>query len=208
MKTVLIVDDHPAIRMAVRILLLAEGFHICGEVDNGIAAIRCAKCKIPDIVILDIGIPMLDGIDVINRIKRNNHQSIIVVLSAQDGNHIISRCCQAGADGFISKMDDLRLLIYAIDTCLAGNRYFPESIIYEERKITNINDGDDLLSSLSDREMSVFLALCKGSSNKEIAKNMLLSEKTISTYKYRIMQKLHVDNMVELIELAKRCMII
>ncbi|MBS2781049.1 response regulator transcription factor [Aeromonas salmonicida] len=207
MKTVLIVDDHPAIRMAVRILLLAEGFHICGEVDNGIDALQIVRASMPDIVVLDIGIPKLDGIDVINRIKKSHSQSLIVVLSAQDGNHIMSRCFQAGADGFISKMDDLTLLCSAIRACLVGKRYFPDEIISEGNRISNVN-SDDALLSLSDREMSVFLSLCKGCSNKEIANNMLLSEKTISTYKSRVMRKLQVNNMVELIGFAKRYMVI
>ncbi|WP_242431370.1 response regulator transcription factor [Aeromonas salmonicida] len=188
-------------------LLLAEGFHICGEVDNGIDALQIVKASTPNIVVLDIGIPKLDGIDVINRIKKSNSQSLIVVLSAQDGNHIMSRCFQAGANGFISKMDDLMLLSSAIKACLDGKRYFPDEIISEGDQASNIN-SDDALLSLSDREMRVFLSLCKGCSNKEIANNMLLSEKTISTYKSRVMRKLQVNNMVELIDLAKRYMVI
>lgn len=207
MKTVLIVDDHPAIRMAVKILLQAEGFHICGEVDNGIDALQVVRSSLPDIVILDIGIPKLDGIDVINRIKKSNNHSLIVVLSAQNGSHIMSRCFQAGADGFVSKMENLTLLNSAIKQCLDGQRYFPDGVILEGKNMVDINN-DDALSCLSDREMSVFLCLCKGQSNKEVANNMLLSEKTISTYKIRIMQKLKVSNMVELIELAKRYMVI
>ncbi|CAJ1764856.1 response regulator transcription factor [Aeromonas salmonicida] len=80
MKTVLIVDDHSAIRMAVKILLLAEGFHICGEVDNGIDALQIVKASTPNIVVLDIGIPKLDGIDVINRIKKSNSHSLLSYL--------------------------------------------------------------------------------------------------------------------------------
>ncbi|WP_421324635.1 response regulator [Aeromonas sp. 604176] len=206
MRNILVVDDHPAIRMAVSIMLTHEGYYLCGEVDNGVEAIHTFKKLLPDIVILDIGIPKLDGIEVIKRIKAIKPESSVIILSAQDNQHNMIRCFQAGADGFVSKMDDLTLLKKAIKKCMQGGRHFPREIILDGKYSLPVDDKN-IISELSDREMRVFLELCNGKTNKDIARDMLLSEKTISTYKTRIMQKLQVRNIVELVELAKRHMV-
>ncbi|ENC6656455.1 response regulator transcription factor [Aeromonas hydrophila] len=203
MAKILIVDDHPAIRMAVNILLKQDGHHILAEVDNGVDAISYARKNKPETVVLDIGIPRLDGIEVIKRLKDMDASIQVVILSAQATHHIMVRCLQAGADGFISKLDDLSLLKSALDKIGKGQLYFPRDIIAGARHAHEV-DRTDLLSALSDREMSVLLLICQGHTNKQIAENMLLSEKTVSTYKTRLMQKLNVTNMVDLISLAKR----
>ncbi|AGM41857.1 response regulator transcription factor [Aeromonas hydrophila] len=203
MAKILIVDDHPAIRMAVNILLKQDGHHILAEVDNGVDAISYARKNKPEMVVLDIGIPRLDGIEVIKRLKDMDASIQVVILSAQATHHIMVRCLQAGADGFISKLDDLSLLKNALDKIGKGQLYFPRDIIAGARHAHEV-DRTDLLSALSDREMSVLLLICQGHTNKQIAENMLLSEKTVSTYKTRLMQKLNVTNMVDLISLAKR----
>ena len=203
MASVLIVDDHPTIRMAVSLLLQHDLHTVCGEVDNGIDALKEWKKTSPDVVILDIGIPKLDGLEVIKRIKSSGSPTQIVVLSAQNSHHIMLRCLQAGASGFVSKMDELMLIKNAINACLNGKKYFPSDVISKARYTTNTNNSD-VLNLLSNREMSVLLALCNGLPNKDIASNMLLSEKTVSTYKTRLMQKLNVSNIVELVEFAKR----
>ncbi|MEL1217765.1 response regulator transcription factor [Aeromonas hydrophila] len=203
MAKILIVDDHPAIRMAVNILLKQDGHHILAEVDNGVDAISYARKNKPEMVVLDIGIPRLDGIEVIKRLKDMDASIQVIILSAQATHHIMVRCLQAGADGFISKLDDLSLLKSALDKIGKGQLYFPRDIIAGARHAHEV-DRTDLLSALSDREMSVLLLICQGHTNKQIAENMLLSEKTVSTYKTRLMQKLNVTNMVDLISLAKR----
>jgi len=205
--TFLIVDDHPAIRMAVRIILSNAGHEVCAEADNGVDAVHLSKKLAPDFVVLDIGIPRLDGLEVVERIKNNDINQKVIILSSHDGAHIMTRAFQAGADGFISKMEDLKLLIDVIKSCMNGEKYFTRQVSLDGHYGVELN-RKDVLSVLSNRETSVLMALCKGMSNKEIAKDMLLSEKTISTYKVRIMHKLNVENMVELIEVAKRCMVI
>ncbi|MNZ20481.1 Virulence factors putative positive transcription regulator BvgA [compost metagenome] len=203
MKKVLIVDDHPAIRMAVNMLLKQDGHHVLAEVDNGVDAIQMAKTNRPDVVILDIGIPQLDGIEVIKRLKMLDIGAKILVLSAQSTHHIMVRCLQAGADGFLSKLDDLYLLKDAILKIEKKKPYFPREVIEGARHAHTV-DRDDLLSTLSSRELSVLLQICQGQTNKQIAESMLLSEKTVSTYKTRLMKKLNITNMIDLISLAKR----
>lgn len=203
MKKVLIVDDHPAIRVAVRILLQQEGYIIVGEVDNGVDALSAFKKNKPDIIIIDIGIPNLDGIEVIKRIRKEILSTNVIVFSAIDSHHSMVRCMQAGADGFISKLDDITALKKTIPKCVNGIKVFPRQVVQEAR-YASVIDSDDIFHSLSDRETTVLRSLCLGKSNKEIASDMLLSEKTISTYKTRMMAKLNVSNMVELLELAKK----
>jgi len=203
MAKILIVDDHPAIRMAVNILLKQDGHHVMAEVDNGVDAISIAKNNRPDIVILDIGIPQLDGLEVIKRIKLLDMGVRILVLSGQATHHIMVRCLQAGAEGFLSKMDDLSLLKDAIAKIEKKQLYYPREVIAGARHAHTV-DRDDLLSTLSSREMSVLLQICQGQPNKQIAQSMLLSEKTVSTYKTRLMKKLNITNMVDLISLARR----
>ncbi|HEH9406827.1 response regulator [Aeromonas bestiarum] len=203
MARVLIVDDHPAIRMAVNILLGQDGHHIVAEVDNGVDAIVAAKKYQPDIIVLDIGIPKLDGIEVIKRIKALNMGIKVVILSAQATHHVMVRCLQADADGFMSKLDDLSLLKSMLMHIENGQICFPRDVIAGARD-AYILDKDSLLSSLSNREMSVLMRICQGHTNKKIAEHMMLSEKTVSTYKTRLMQKLNVTNIIDLISLAKR----
>ncbi|HAU4889764.1 response regulator [Aeromonas hydrophila] len=203
MAKILVVDDHPAIRMAVNILLQQDDHHIVAEVDNGVDAVSMARKYQPDMVVLDIGIPRLDGIEVIKRLKEMDADIKVVILSAQATHHIMVRCLQAGANGFISKLDDLSLLKTVLVKIEKGQLYFPRDVIAGAKNAHEV-DRKDLLSALSDREMSVLLQICQGHTNKQIAESMLLSEKTVSTYKSRLMQKLNVTTMVDLISLAKR----
>lgn len=203
MSKILIVDDHPAIRIAVKMLLEQDGHHVLAEVDNGVDAISAAKINRPDIVVLDIGIPKLDGIEVIKRLKLLDIGTRILVLSAQSTHHIMVRCLQAGAEGFLSKLDDLSLLKDAIAKIEKKLLYYPREVIAGARHAHTV-DREDLLSSLSSREMSVLLQICQGHANKQIAQSMLLSEKTVSTYKTRLMKKLNITNIVDLISLARR----
>lgn len=202
MKKVLIVDDHPAIRVAIRILLQQDDYIISGEVDNGVDAISVFKEKKPDIVVIDIGIPNLDGIEVIKRIRMDCESTVIIVFSALSSHHNMVRCMQVGADGFVSKLEDITMLKEAVLNCLGKKKVFPQAVSYEV-KYAKLIDDEDILYSLSDREMTVLRNLCLGKSNKEISMDMLLSDKTVSTYKSRLMTKLNVANLVELLELAK-----
>ncbi|QGZ71103.1 response regulator transcription factor [Aeromonas hydrophila] len=203
MARVLVVDDHPAIRMAVSILLQQEQHDICGEADNGVDAVKECKRLEPDLLIVDIGIPMLDGIEVILRIKETLPAIRVIVLSAQTSHHFMLRCYQAGADGFISKLDDLTIIKDAIKSCFSNKPFFPRNLMIEGRHAKDIN-STDIMEMLSNREMSVLRAICSGLSNKEIAADMVLSEKTVSTYKVRLMQKLQVNNMVDLLNAARQ----
>jgi two-component system response regulator EvgA len=201
MNTILIVDDHPLVRLAVRMLLETNGFHVVGEVGNGIDAVQALRDLSPDVVILDIGIPKLDGLSVIARMLAINPDCHVLVLTSQSSEAFCHRCMQAGAKGFISKDEDLNKLVNAIKAVMAGYSVFPSMAVATEHG--RLSDSD-MVKRLSDREMVVLQYLAQGRSNKEIGELLLLSNKTVSTYKTRLLQKLGMESVLELAEFAKR----
>ncbi|MEB0029060.1 response regulator transcription factor [Pseudomonas sp. MH9.2] len=204
MKTALIVDDYPLIRMAVSILLEREGFQNIIEVDNGVDAIQQVREQLPDLVILDISIPKFDGLEVIMRLSALSLRLKIVVLSSQPASLYSTRCMQAGAAGYVCKTGDLGELVNAIRAVMSGYHYFPNLAFNSVRRSDAQASELDLLNRLSDREMSVLRQLALGKSNKEVGVDMALSNKTISTYKIRVMNKLNIGTLVELADIAKR----
>ncbi|EGQ8195179.1 MULTISPECIES: response regulator transcription factor [Vibrio harveyi group] len=198
MKKVIIVDDHPVVIMAMKIMLERHGFEIKATADNGIDALKLMRELQPDIVILDIGIPLLDGLEVIRRSSNLTKQPKILVLSAQSSEHFVNHCIGSGARGFISKKEDMSEVIDALRAIISGKTYFPATQCPEQ------TPENERLEKLSSREMMVLQQLASGLSNKEIGERMLLSNKTISTYKTRILTKLNANSLADLIEIAKR----
>lgn len=202
-RKVLIVDDHPVVVLALKIILEQSGFEVIAETNNGVDALKLMKALSPDAVILDIGIPQLDGLEVIERSRKLSKCPPILVLTAQPSEHFISRCIQAGASGFVSKQKDMNEVTGALKAIITGHSYLP--IISNNNMISKSNqDEAELVKKLSTREMVVLQHLAIGLSNKEIAERMLLSNKTISTYKTRLLDKLNAKNLVDIIEIAKR----
>ncbi|GGU56323.1 DNA-binding response regulator [Pseudomonas laurentiana] len=204
MYSVFIVDDHPVIRLAVRMLLENEGYRVAGESDNGVDAMQMVRECQPDLIILDISIPKLDGLEVLSRFHAMSLPFKILVLTAQSPTLFAMRCMQSGASGYVCKQEDLSELLSAIKAVLSGYNYFPSQAILHSRDAENTNNEIDLFKQVNDRELMVLQLFAQGRSNKEIAKGMFLSNKTVSTYKKRLMQKLKANSLVELIEMAKR----
>ncbi|MCY1415965.1 Virulence factors putative positive transcription regulator BvgA [compost metagenome] len=204
MSRVLIVDDHPVIRMAMRMLLEKQGHQIVGETDNGVDALTMAKKLMPDLLILDIGIPRLDGLEVISRLAAAELPLKILVLTGQSASTFAARCMQIGASGFVCKQEGLNGLVSAVNAVLTGYTYFPRDATRPNRENSKQLNEQDSLDRLSDREMAVFQHLVSGLSNKEISEQMLISNKTVSTYKVRLLLKLNAHSVVDLVEIAKR----
>lgn len=204
MHKVLLVDDHPFIRSAVRALLTQAGHEVVAEADNGVDAIA-AVCKwAPDLVLLDITMPRLDGITTIERIRALERTTKVIVLTYLSAEHYAIRCITAGAVGFVCKSDELTTLSQAIKTVMGGYVYLPQNVVPFNGKSRLVTDEQQLIATLSNRELSVFQQLSNGMSNKDIATNILLSSKTISCYKARLFAKLNVASVVELADMARR----
>ena len=202
MNKVLIVDDHPVIRLAVRMLMERHGYDVVAETDNGVAALQLTRQHLPDIVVLDIGIPKLDGLEVITRMTAFSPGSKVLVLTSQAPGNFSMRCMQAGAAGYVCKQQELTELLSAIKAVLSGYSYFPNQALHVSRG--RGGSEADMVNRLSAREMTVLQQLARGRSNKEIADSMFLSNKTVSTYKSRLLLKLNARSLVDLIELAQR----
>lgn len=203
MSRILIVDDHPVIRMAMKMLLEAEGHQIVGDTDNGVDAISLGRELKPDLVILDIGIPRLDGLEVISRLMVLALPLKILVLTGQSASLFALRSMQAGAAGFVCKQGGLAELVTAVNAVASGYSYFPSSAMRPVQQGA-YSDDVELLGRLSDREVSVLQYLRQGYSNKQISEQMFISNKTVSTYKARLLLKLNAGSLVDLIEFAKR----
>lgn len=207
MYRAIVVDDHPVVRLAVGMLLQRGEIKVVGETGNGLEAVQLAKSLQPDIVILDISIPKLDGLEVIGRLRLLDVPVKVLVLTSQFASSFSARCRQAGAAGFITKTEELSDLLDAIKAIRAGYSYFPHDSLPSGATPNPHNRQQNeasQLASLSDREMMVLIYLAKGWSNMQIAEELMLSNKTISTYKTRLLHKLQATTLVDLIDVARR----
>ncbi|CAI3796572.1 Virulence factors putative positive transcription regulator BvgA [Pseudomonas sp. MM221] len=204
MHTALVVDDHPFIRATVCALLRRERLEIVGQADNGIDAVRLAREHAPDIIILDISLPGLDGMEVIARVKRLEHPVKTLVLTSHQAEAYCLRCMQAGAAGFVSKTNDLGELNKAVRAVLSGFTYFPEVALSSVNSLELHASDAQRIASLSDRELMILQHLARGLSNKAVGEAMLLSNKTVSTYKGRLLEKLRLNSLIDLADFARR----
>lgn len=204
MKKALIVDDHPVIRSALNISLTNLGLEVVGDTDNGVDAVGLIRKLQPDIVILDIGIPKQDGLEVISRIRAQGQPVLILVFTSLPVEIYLNRCIAIGANGFVSKEENIHSLNKAITALLDGYTYFPNRSL-NAPTVIEIESGDAArVKKLTDREVVILQQLALGYSNLAVAKKMLLSNKTISTYKTRILRKINADSLLELVDFAKR----
>jgi two-component system response regulator EvgA len=204
MKSALIVDDHPVVCAAIRIVLQAEGFKLIYEASSGNEVLPLIREHKPQLVILDLRLRGLDGLEVLARIKANELVCRVLIFSSHDPLFYQERCLRAGAMGYVTKTNQLQHLHKAIQALMSGYTYF--SSMPENFSVLNAVQTTEkqMVDQLSDREMSIFEQLARGKSNKAIAEDMHLSHKTVSTYKTRLMKKLGVFSLVLLREFAKR----
>ena len=204
MLKAMIVDDHPFIRSTVKMILNSEKFEVVAEAGNGSDAVQLAREHKPELILLDISMPKLDGLTVLGRLSAVNPAAKTIVLTSLCPTFYSRRCMNAGAAAYVSKTDDLSELVRAISVVMSGYTFFPNLTINSVRKSDVWASELKLIHSLSERELVVFQQLAKGMSNKQIGADMLLSNKTISTYKARVIEKLNVSSLVHLADIARR----
>lgn len=203
MKRIVIVDDHPAILIALRhALTLAGEMEVVGEADNGQTAVERVRALQPDLVVIDVDIPRINGLDLIERIRGVAPAAKVLVLSALSEDVYAARALQAGANGYLSKTQHMTAIRHAAASVMSGYNMFPASAMQKTRPA----DGTPVspVDLLSDREITVLRMLVAGRSNMEIADALFISNKTVSTYKSRLMEKLHAKTLVELIDFARQ----
>ncbi len=198
MSRILIVDDQPLLCRALKAQIEQLGHEVLAIADCGSQALAMARELRPDLVILELAIPRHGGLELVRRLRAHDEQLKVVVFSAQSVRQFAPRCQALGASGFVSKQDKPAELNLAISAALRGRSYFPRVLE------AGGEPQPDELGQLSARELTVLHHLAQGYSNQQIADELVLSFKTVSTYKTRLLEKLHAGSLVELVEIAQR----
>lgn len=198
MAAILLVDDHPAIRFALKVTLEKEAnFEI--STSGGEQLLLQIRRDNPELLLLDLELNGSDGLDSLPRIKQHFPALKILIYTSQPASLYARRTLHAGADGFVNKSLDLDALVAACRLVLAGYHCFPPEVMTGLRESERSSDlPEALLSRLSDRELTVLRALKRGKTNKQIADSLQLSNKTVSTYKIRMMKKCGVERLESL----------
>jgi len=202
---VLLVDDHSVVRMGFKMLIDSEkDMQVIAEAETGEDGIIKFQEIKPDVIVMDITMPGIGGLEAIERIIAKNKNAKILVLSAHEDSVHPKRVLSAGAIGYLTKRSAAEELINAIRTVGSGKKYI-ESSVAQQLAITQLSGENDPTEVLSDREFEVFISLAKGKSTNEIADTMCLSPRTVGTHLYNIKQKLNANNSAEIALIAIRC---
>jgi DNA-binding NarL/FixJ family response regulator len=206
---ILIADDHEAVREGIRALMGREAnFEVCGEAHNGRQAVELATKAKPDVVVLDITMPELDGLQVIRQIKRAQPHTEVVVYSAHSSEEIIEEVFAAGAKSYIGKGDSSRHLMAAIAS-VAKHKPFFTSEISEILFAKYLSPGLKKTANppeekLTSREREIVRLLAQSSSNKDIANTLGISVRTAETHRASLMRKLGIHSIAGLVRYAIR----
>jgi two-component system response regulator NreC len=206
MPTILLADDHALVRQGLRALLGEEPeFNVIGEAGSGLEAIRlCGKLK-PDVLVLDIMLEDVSGIEVARQVRENCPHTAVVVLSMYGDKKHVLEALQAGAKAYVVKKSVSSELVQAVREALVGRRYLGPSLAdvvvdaYLEKAETGPADPYD---SLSNREREVVHLAAHGYTNAEIAERLCISRRTVETHRANAMRKLDLDNHTELLRYA------
>lgn len=203
MIKVLIADDHPVVRRGLKnILKEASDIEVAGEAGDGLEVLEKVRAEEFDVLILDITMPKLDGLETIGRLKSEQPDLGILVLSMNPEEVFGMRALRLGASGYLSKDSAPEQLITAIRRIAAGKVYVSETLA--ESLALNVSKGSPKMphETLSDREYQIMLMLARGRSLKEIAAELSLSVKTVSTHRTHILEKLNMENNAQIVTYA------
>ena len=205
MIRVLLVDDHAVVRTGFRLLLqsLAE-ISVIAEAESGEAACQRFFELTPDVVVLDLAMPGMGGLEALRRIRARHPEARVLALSAHDDPMHARRALREGAMGFLSKRSAPEALVEAVTAVAAGRRYIDMSLAQKLALAEIEGTAKPPIEQLSEREFEVFIRLARGATVQKIAEDLKLSASTVGTHLYNIKQKLQVGNQSELTLLAIR----
>lgn len=202
---VLIVDDHAIMREGVRALLgLCQDIEISGEASNGEEVVSCFASLAPDIVLMDIAMPGMDGLEATRQIKRKNKNIKILILTQHSNREYILSAVKAGADGYVPKGALSSELVSAIHAVHKGESFLHPSVAAALIDEYRHQESGDPFDTLSARERQVLKMLADGNTYLEIAGMLFISLKTVMGHRTKIMEKLEIHNRTELIKYAVR----
>lgn len=206
---VLIADDHTLVRDGIRSLLaLTADIEIVGEAADGREAVEKVRQLMPDIVLMDLAMPTMGGLEAARRVRKEFPATKVLVLTQYDDSEYVIPVIEAGARGFVSKMSSSSELASAIQAVYRGESFLSPSaaaaLIDECQQITTLKGEKDPYQLLTDREKEVFKLIAEGHTAREIADVLVVSPKTVDWYKTSLMKKLNIHNKIDLIKFAIR----
>lgn len=201
---VMLVDDHAVVRMGFKMLLeTTSNIKVIAEAENGEEAIKSYVEHKPDVIVMDITMPGMGGMEAIERILAKDSAAKVLVLSAHEDSVHPKRVLNIGAMGYLTKRSAAEELIKAIGSVAAGKKYI-EASVAQQMAIQQLSGEQNPVDVLSEREFEVFMSLAKGKTTNEIAETLFLSPRTVGTHLYNIKQKLNANNSAEIALIAMR----
>lgn len=204
--TILLADDHPIIRQGLLRLLEAEpDLKVVGEASDGLQAVQLAEKLRPNILVIDMMMPGLNGLEVLRQVKKRSANTLNIVLSMQSADAYVVEALKCGASGYILKDSGPGEVVIAVRQVIEGQRFL-SSKLSERMMNTNIHLSEqgtlDLYETLTDREREVLQMAAEGRSSVEIGKKLVISPRTVEIHRSRFMKKLGLRNQTELIRYA------
>lgn len=202
---ILVVDDHDLMRTGlVRILNDVDDFFVIGEASSGEEAISLSRTLLPDVVLMDVKMPGIGGVEATKRILMHNSQIKIIAITSCEDDIYPSRLLQAGAFAYLTKRTEPAEVIKAIKMVVAGKPYFSQEIAQQlALKNTNLlQETGSPFEQLSQRELQIAMMTVRGEKPMAIAEKLNISAKTINSYRYRIFEKFNISNDVELVHFS------
>jgi|TARA_R110001583_G_scaffold380_7_gene3336 DNA-binding NarL/FixJ family response regulator len=203
--SVLVVDDHELVRSGISALLAdAKGIEVAGQAESGEQAIQFAKDHEPDVILMDVQMPGIGGLEATRKITRSFKDIRVIAVTACDDNPFAQRLLQAGASGYITKGADADEMINAIMKVHRGQKYISTEIAQRMALKPFQESFHNPFDDLSEREMQIALMIVNCQKPAAIGEKLFLSPKTVNSYRYRVFEKLGIDGDVELTRLAIR----
>jgi DNA-binding NarL/FixJ family response regulator len=203
--SVLLADDHPLVRRGLRTLLqLNPGWKVCGEAASGSEAVRKAMRFKPDLALLDISMPDLDGLRATTEIRRASPKTKVLILTMHSTEQFLRAAIKAGAQGYVLKSDAEVNLIAAVNTLIKGGTFFTRSVQEPARGSKSAETSD----RLTPREQQVLQLLAEGKTNKQLASELGISTRTAENHRARVMDKLGLRSLSDLVRYAVRHQIV
>jgi len=211
MLRILIADDHEVARRGIRAVLESHpGWEVCGEAQDGRETVELASSLRPDLILLDIGMPNLNGLEATRQILATSPDAVILILTMHDTDHVVREVLRAGARGFLLKSDAGRDLVAAVEALQRQRTFFTTRVSqmvldgYLDRDNPENDPVDDSGDVLTTREREVIQLLAEGKTSKEVAVTLNLSVKTAETHRTNLMRKLDLHSVADLTRYAVR----
>ncbi|HEY6802328.1 MAG TPA: response regulator transcription factor [Pyrinomonadaceae bacterium] len=209
MLRILLADDHDVVRRGLREQITThEGWEVCGEASDGREAVKLASKLMPDVAVIDLSMPELNGLEATRQIRKESPRTEILIFTMHETEHLIREVLSAGARGYVLKSDNGRHLITAVEALSHRKPFFTarvsETLLDTFLKVDAKPDENSVFRTLTDREREIVQLLAEGQSNKEIAYKLSISVKTVETHRATVMRKLDINSIVELVHYAIR----